>query len=177
MESKKVKVKLVVGYKQYRVIEVEESEVEKIREVNRMTWRELKQEMRKKESMVKANIVVDSIEDIEEEFESIPDPNAVNPIDEMIEAEEKQEKYAPLYQAIAQLTERQQEMVRMVYFEGMSQDEVAKHFGITKAGRLLGGRPAVWLMQKDGSELIPGERLRVPSGSGALPVPGGGWCG
>ena len=30
MESKKVKVKLVVGYKQYRVIEVEESEVEKI---------------------------------------------------------------------------------------------------------------------------------------------------
>lgn len=52
MESKKVKVKLVVGYKQYRVIEVEESEVEKIREVNRMTWRELKQEMRKKESMV-----------------------------------------------------------------------------------------------------------------------------
>ena len=114
MESKKVKVKLVVGYKQYRVIEVEESEVEKIREVNRMTWRELKQEMRKKESMVKANIVVDSIEDIEEEFESIPDPNAVNPIDEMIEAEEKQEKYAPLYQAIAQLTERQQEMVRMV---------------------------------------------------------------
>ena len=70
MESKKVKVKLVVGYKQYRVIEVEESEVEKIREVNRMTWRELKQEMRKKESMVKANIVVDSIEDIEEEFEN-----------------------------------------------------------------------------------------------------------
>ena len=52
MESKKVKVKLVVGYKQYRVIEVEESEVEKIREVNRMTWRELKQEVRKKESMV-----------------------------------------------------------------------------------------------------------------------------
>ena len=41
--------------------------------------------------------------------------------------------HAPLYQAIAQLTERQQEMVRMVYFEGMSQDEVAKHFGITKA--------------------------------------------
>ena len=51
----------------------------------------------------------------------------------MIEAEEKQEKYAPLYQAIAQLTERQQEMVRMVYFEGMSQDEVAKHFGIAKS--------------------------------------------
>ena len=122
MESKKVKVKLVVGYKQYRVIEVEESEVEKIREVNRMTWRELKQEMRKKESMAKANIVVDSIEDIEEEFESIKAQRA-----------EKQEKYAPLYQAIAQLTERQQEMVRMVYFEGMSQDEVAKHFGITKA--------------------------------------------
>lgn len=113
MKNKKVKVKLVVGYKQYRVIEVEESEVEKIREVNRMTWRELKQEIRKKESMAKANIVVDSIEDIEEEFESIPDPNAVNPIDEMIEAEEKQEKYAPLYQAIAQLTERQQEMVRI----------------------------------------------------------------
>ena len=128
MKNKKVKVKLVVGYKQYRVIEVEESEVEKIHEVNRMTWRELKQEIRKKESMAKANIVVDSIEDIEEEFESIPNPN-----DEMIEAEEKQEKYAPLYQAIAQLTERQQEMVRMVYFEGMSQDEVAKHFGITKA--------------------------------------------
>lgn len=133
MKNKKVKVKLVVGYKQYRVIEVEESEVEKIREVNRMTWRELKQEIRKKESMAKANIVVDSIENIEEEFESIPDPNAINPMEEIIEAEEKQEKYAPLYQAIARLTERQQKMVKMVYFEGMSQDEVAKHFGITKA--------------------------------------------
>lgn len=50
-----------------------------------------------------------------------------NPEAELIQ---KQEKEA-LYQAIAQLTPRQQEMVRMVFFEGMSQECVANTLGIS----------------------------------------------
>lgn len=49
-----------------------------------------------------------------------------------IEQEEVQERNQKLYAAIKQLKPRQQEMVRMIYFEGMSQDEVARCFGIAK---------------------------------------------
>ena len=42
------------------------------------------------------------------------------------------EEYAELHKAIRQLTPRQQEMVKLVYFEGKTQEEVAKHYGVTK---------------------------------------------
>lgn len=47
-----------------------------------------------------------------------------------IERKETEEKYAKLHFAIAKLTQRQQEIVRMIYFEGKSQVEVAQVFGI-----------------------------------------------
>lgn len=47
-----------------------------------------------------------------------------------IEKETQAEEYASLHAAIATLTQRQQEMVRMIYFEGKSQEEVAQIFGI-----------------------------------------------
>ena len=51
----------------------------------------------------------------------------------LVEEDEEREKYAPLYNAILQLTERQQQLVKMVYFNEMSQDEVAEYFGVTKS--------------------------------------------
>lgn len=133
MENKKVKVKLFVGYKRYRTIEVDKSEVEKIRAINRLTWRDLKKEERQKESMEKENIVIESLEDVEKECENVPDLTAVNPLAKLVEEDEEREKYEPLYNAILQLTERQQQLVKMVYFNEMSQDEVAKYFGVKKS--------------------------------------------
>lgn len=49
-----------------------------------------------------------------------------------IERETKKEEYANLHAAIATLTQRQQEIVQMIYFEGKSQTEVAKVYGVEK---------------------------------------------
>ncbi len=38
-----------------------------------------------------------------------------------------------LHRAIKKLSLQKQEMIRMIYFEGLSQDEVARNFGITKS--------------------------------------------
>ncbi len=133
MKNKKVKVKLVVGYRKYQVIEVDESEVEKIREINRMTWRELDKEKHRKENFEKNGMILTSLEAMQEECEVIADTSHIDPLEEIVEAETRKERYERLYSAIAQLNERQKKFVKLVYFEGKSQDEVAKLFGITKS--------------------------------------------
>lgn len=49
-----------------------------------------------------------------------------------IEQETTKEEYAELHKVIRQLTPRQQEIVKMIYFEGKTQKEVAKVLGITQ---------------------------------------------
>ncbi len=53
--------------------------------------------------------------------------------DSYIEKETTKEEYAALHKAISQLTPRQQEMVRMIYFDGKSQEEVCAVYGVTKS--------------------------------------------
>ncbi len=50
----------------------------------------------------------------------------------MIEEESRNELKAKIHKAMDKLTPRQREMVKMVYFEEMSQDEVARYYGISK---------------------------------------------
>ena len=50
-----------------------------------------------------------------------------------IERETEKEEHTALHEAIKKLTPRQQEMVRMVYFEGKTQEEVAKHYEVDKS--------------------------------------------
>ena len=50
-----------------------------------------------------------------------------------IEQETTKEEYAELHKAIRQLTPRQQEVVKMIYFEGKTQEDVRKRFGIAKS--------------------------------------------
>ena len=50
-----------------------------------------------------------------------------------IEQEATKEEYSKLHKAIKLLTPRQQEIVKMVYYEGKTQEEVRKHFGIAKS--------------------------------------------
>ena len=49
-----------------------------------------------------------------------------------IEAETTQEEKLNLHKAIKKLTPRQQEIVKLIYFEGKTQKEVAKVIGITQ---------------------------------------------
>lgn len=49
------------------------------------------------------------------------------------ERETQEEEYENLHAAIDKLTPRQREMVRMIYFEGKSQEEVCAIYGITKS--------------------------------------------
>lgn len=71
---------------------------------------------------------LDRLVDYEVEIEDkSSDPEA-----DYIERETTEEEYAKLQRAISQLTPRQQEMVRLVFFEGKTQSEVAKQFGIEK---------------------------------------------
>ncbi len=133
MENKKVKVKLVTGFKKYKVIEVEEHEVEKIREVNRMTWREIDKEKRRKEKLAKNGIVITSLEALEEECETIADTSTIDPLSQLTKEEERKEKNERLYAAMEHLTERQKQFVKLIYFEDKSQDEVALQFGVSKS--------------------------------------------
>lgn len=52
---------------------------------------------------------------------------------DLIELETQSEEYSALHKAISQLTPRQQEMIRMIYFEGKSQEEVASVMKVTQA--------------------------------------------
>ena len=49
-----------------------------------------------------------------------------------IEDEERTSTQERLHKAILQLTPRQQEMVRMIFFEGKNQDDLAKYYGVGK---------------------------------------------
>ena len=54
-------------------------------------------------------------------------------IEEMfIEREERALMQNRLHMAISMLNDRQQQMVKMVYFENLSQEEVAKRMGVNK---------------------------------------------
>ena len=50
-----------------------------------------------------------------------------------IEKEDGTSCQEQVHKAISQLTPRQQEMVRMIYFEGKSQEEVRLYYGIAKS--------------------------------------------
>lgn len=64
-------------------------------------------------------------------FEIVDETNQTTE-EQIIEEERKNEIKVLIHRAMDKLTPRQQEMVRMVYFEGKSQDEVAQHYGISK---------------------------------------------
>lgn len=132
MESKKtVSVKYYSDRRHYTIIEVYEDEVESVREANRMTWQEDKAEERRRKKLEAEGITLCSLEKTDADGDDIPD-GKMNAEELTIAEELKAESNEKLYDAIRKLTPRQQEMVQMVYFKEMSQDDVAKKYGITK---------------------------------------------
>ena len=49
-----------------------------------------------------------------------------------IEKEDGTSYQAQVHKAISQLTLRQQEMVRLIYFEGKAQEDLTKYYGVSK---------------------------------------------
>lgn len=66
---------------------------------------------------------------IEEDFD-IPDPNS-NFEDRILEQRDEDEKER-LYKAIEMLTPRQQQLIRLAYFDGLSHDQIAKREGVSR---------------------------------------------
>jgi RNA polymerase sigma factor (sigma-70 family) len=131
-ERKKVKVKYYTDVKHYTIIEVYEDEVEGVRRANRITWKEDHSQRQKREYLNKKGIAVCSLEEIDSDGSWIEDGRQ-NAEQRMVEEETRREEHEKLHKAILQLTERQQELIKLIYFQGLSQDDVAKKFGITKA--------------------------------------------
>ena len=131
-DKKKIKVKLAVGARRYRVIEVDEDEVETVRQVNRLIWREADKEKRERTKLREANITVCSLSVLDENEErfSLQTEDALAGI---IEEERQRAQRRRVLSAISHLNRRQQEMVRMIYYEEKTQEVVARHFGITKS--------------------------------------------
>lgn len=108
-------------------IEVNDVTAEILQEEKRYFWKIHKREKR--------NESIASIERREENGEQVTVDVKPSPLDILIEQEDEDEQERLkllLPNAIAQLTERQQEMVRLVFFENKTQAEVAEHFGIAK---------------------------------------------
>lgn len=130
--SKKIKVKLAVDARRYRIIEIDEVDAGKIREINRLIWRETDKEKRERKKLQQNNVVICSLQSIDEDdrYISIESEDVLSSI---IEKERKQAVREKVRAAILHLNARQQEMVRMIYYEEKDQNEVASHFGITKS--------------------------------------------
>lgn len=130
--GKKIKVKLAVDARRYRIIEIDEVDAGKIREINRLIWRETDKEKRERKKLQQNNVVICSLQSIDEDdrYISIESEDVLSNI---IEKERKQAVREKVRAAILHLNARQQEMVRMIYYEEKDQNEVASHFGITKS--------------------------------------------
>ena len=72
-----------------------------------------------------------SLEAAEEEGMEIADKNTDIEA-EVIETETMAEEIDALYKAISKLTPRQQKIVKMYYFEGKTQEEIGRYYGITQ---------------------------------------------
>lgn len=71
-----------------------------------------------------------SIEGLIEQGFDIPDPN--NDFEDRILERRDEEEKERLYKAIGQLTPRQQQLIRLTYYEGLSHDQIAEREGITR---------------------------------------------
>ena len=131
--SNKVKVKLYHDTFRYKFIEVNKNEVKAVKKANAFLWRQIKQEVRNKKIIEEANIKICSLDKYQELGDSIKDESVASPEIMYIEKEEKANKKRLVLSAIQKLTPRQKEMVYLVFFKGVTQNELAEKYGVTKA--------------------------------------------
>lgn len=131
-DRKKVKVKYYSDRRHYTVIEVYEDEVEKVREINRMTWQEDKAEERRRKKLEEEGITLCSLEKTDADGDDIPD-GKMNAEEKIIAEETRAEERKAIREAISKLEPKQQKVIKLVFFEGRTQDEVAAMYGVKKS--------------------------------------------
>ena len=108
------------------IVEVETEEQEmKIKELNRDFERIDRQNRR-----IAAK--TDSLERMYEETGYEPIGDTESPEEAMIRKTEKEELNKRIHNALGRLKPRQQQMITMLFFEGKTQEEVARTFGVTQ---------------------------------------------
>lgn len=131
--EKKVTVKVYKDTLHYDLMEVYENEVEAVNKFNSYVWSVANAERYRNRVAKKLGISLCSFENYEDLEASIEDKNMQSPEEDLIQEEEKSELIKTLKLAIRTLTPRQQEMVYLVYFKGVSQNELAEKYGIKKS--------------------------------------------
>ena len=129
---KTIKVNKIIGYKRWIAVEVvegSEEHKELIRWNRAMNYvnKQDKKEMEVQNAIAENEISAEQMnEETGFEFVDVDEPSPEEWCIQMLRSEE-------LKKAIAELTSRQQEMLYMVYWDNLSQDEIAEKFGITKS--------------------------------------------
>lgn len=114
MNENKVKVKLALGIRRYKEIEVDAKDVPTIQKVNRLIWRESDKEKRSKKQLQDAGITICSLEAVERGGAFIEDSTQSVLESLMIEETEK-EKSQLCNNAMKCLTEKQRYVVYQVF--------------------------------------------------------------
>lgn len=129
MKNKRT-VRVYSDYKHFELIEVNENQVENIKEINRITWRQIDAEKRHKEKMEKLGISKCSLEACKEICDCIADDNAINPLEQIIIDEDIQCKKDLIAKAMSCLTEKQKLVIYKYYFEEKSFRKIGAELGI-----------------------------------------------
>ena len=125
MNENKVKVKLALGIRKYKEIEVDAKDVPTIQKVNRLIWRESDKEKRSKKQLQDAGITICSLEAVERGGAFIEDSTQSVLESLMIEETEK-EKSQLCNNAMKCLTEKQRYVVYQVFWEEKTLRQIAK---------------------------------------------------
>ncbi len=128
--EKLVKVKYVIARHKVMWIDVKESEVASVKEANRMFWRQDDKEKRDRKLREKLGIKLCSMEELSENGFEIAS-EYIDPIDKLIEKEERKNAQDKVKYAMQCLNEEQREIVELRFFEGKTIREISKHFGVT----------------------------------------------
>lgn len=130
MENK-VTARLYKDEKYFDLIEVNESEVEAVKETNRLLWRGIDKEKRQKRIKEEVGIEFCSLEKYQEMDDSIEDDTYPSPEDQMIEEEENNERYLLVCQMLKTLNEKQRKVIELRFFKDMKFADIASELGVS----------------------------------------------
>ena len=125
----KITVRVAIGKRRYKEMEVRTEEAPAIRAVNRLIWRERDEEKRRKKQMEKMGISVCSLDELEEKGKGIL-TGEETALDKLIDGEERSETEAMIGRAMEMLTEKQREVVYRYFWRGETLRNIARTLGI-----------------------------------------------
>lgn len=129
--EKKVTVRGYTDEKYFDLIEVNESEIEAVRQANKLTWHDTNAENYRRRILKENGIIICSLDCYQEDNDCIEDESVLSPEDQMIEEEENKEKYLLLQQLLQSLNENQRKIIEMRFFNDMKFADIASELGVS----------------------------------------------